>query len=177
MKKNAFKKLLLSISSLKVLLGLGALMVSGSGTVEAAPSDSPLLSQSQPSQADVAKLVESIKTAASGNVSGNNVGASITAALGNNPGVTPQMLAAAINQLNLQGDTLAKAINTGADKFGITPGQLSSAVVTDALITGGKDAANERKGDLGSLYVGSAEDLANIQPAAGDDSDDSVYNG
>src|SRR5262245_24740555 len=100
--------------NLKVLLGAASaisLLFTAPSAYAAGQNDqqSPLLSQSQSSQSSISDMVNAIKNAAGGSVNAGNAGEAVSKAIGNNAGVSQDTIAAALNQLGLQGDALKAA--------------------------------------------------------------------
>jgi|GEM_PF-6738248 len=121
-----------------------AFLFAGSQTQAAPPpttrqSAQPVLSQ--PSYASISKLAADIKEASAGSVTPTNIHVAIAEAVASNPGVHLDMLAGAINRLNLANEALSVAIQASMEFLGRDTPSILAALIADAHLTSGKEAA------------------------------------
>lgn len=205
MKKTLFKKLLLGVASLKVVLGLGA-YVATTNVVHAEVSGSPLLSQRQANPV-VDRLAADIRNATQGMSIGSAeyyraMGRVISGA----DNVTLPVLASLFNALEMPADQASGFASRFVEEADL--GDLwdfQRAVLEDKLASNGQKPAQSiynafvegyEEGPEGyrtnvtgqDLYnriwnrqrVGNLNELANIEPAAGGDNNETgtgLYNG
>ncbi len=195
MKKKNKKTVVKSVGLLsKLLIGISqfSLALAGTPVAHAETANSPLLAHTQVAQASVSNIIEAIKTAGGGTLTGANVSSAVAEAVASNPGVSLEIVAAALNQLKLNGQTLANAVSSLGTSFSVSSADVVTALVTDTYMNEGKAAANAQISDLSSTLgkdtvnealkdehlagFSDADKLADIAPAAGDEGS-SVYNG
>ncbi len=199
MKQKTFKKLLMGVGSVQLLLGLG--IFTAADAIAAPQIGSNVAVSSTANAQQVAALVAKIKEGAPSGLTNKNIATAIKAAISASGGKpSTAVMAAALNQLNLSGSALNKAVSTAFEQIGGKQYELVAAMLKDAKAGGeakyvstlstfnnalGKDtvsrAADKVSVDTGpqtvqvsmSLPTGNdVGNIANIEPAAGD-----VYNG
>jgi hypothetical protein len=181
------KKILSRLNMLKLLFSVSSLSLIISGAqVEAAPLPpnvghigSYLFTHTDFTQTNAAEFIKSLKAAAGGTVSASNARTAFNEVIAANPGISLEIIAAALNQLGLGEATLTESVAAISESFGIAETKIVSAMISDAYMNEGKEAVETKisalREVLGNETVDAAlaqeqmKNFSEIAPAAGEE--------